>query len=490
MMNIFRSFYGKLSLIFLLLILMLGAGTLVIAFNAAGHLFDEVEQVLNREYAASIAVELQPIVDSGFSEAEVKDAIHYMMVLNPMVEIYLISENGEILAFFTGPGDEVVRKRIDLAPLTDFAASSGFEPVKGDDPRTPDKVKPFSAAPLHMGNDKGWVYVILRGESYDRSLEMLRNSYYLQSGMSTFFFAIFATLIAGLSLFFFLTRRLRHLGSAAEAFERGEWDYRVRSTGADEIGALGNAFNQMAESINSGVKKLHEAEQQRSDLIANISHDLRSPLTSIRGHLETILLRDENLTNAEKKRFLEVSLKNVSSFQKLVEELFDLAKLESRQARAEMEPFQMAELVQDIILKLTPQASASGIELTIDNSDELPVFTGDIGMIERVLTNIIENAISHSPDGGKVHTALSGSEDEIRTAVTDTGHGISDEDLPHIFERFYRADKSRDRSSPGTGLGLAIAKEIAELHGGTIEAGSTGTGATFLISLPINQDNS
>ncbi|MDA3809536.1 MAG: HAMP domain-containing sensor histidine kinase [Spirochaetaceae bacterium] len=479
MIKVFHSFYSKLSLIFLILILFLGAGSLVIAFNAAGLLFDEVEQLLNREYAASIALEIQPIVKEGFSVAEVQDAIHYMMVLNPMVEIYLLNHSGDIIAFFTGPGDEVIRQRINLNPLKIFIDTNGREPVLGDDPRTENKVKPFSAAPLLMGEEKGFVYVILRGQSYDRSLEMLRNSYYLQTGLSTFFFALIATLIAGLSLFSLLTRRLRHLSSAVNAFEKGDYNYRVNISGSDELSALGRAFNEMASSIDNGIN-------QRRDLIANISHDLRSPLTSIRAHLETILLKDQKLSETERKEYLEISLKNVSSFQKLVEELFELAKLESHQVKIEKEPFQITELAQDVVLKLKQQAIELDTQLTIDLLNEIPVFNGDIGMIERIFTNIIENALSHTPEKGTINIQISSQENRIKIGISDTGLGIPEEDLPHIFERFYRADKSRDRRSPGTGLGLAITKEIVELHGGTISAQSKeGKGAEFIILLPL-----
>lgn len=486
MINIFRSFYSKLSLIFLVLILMLGSGSLYIAFNSAGHLFDEVEQLLNREYAASIALELQPIVEEGFSLSEVKEAIHYMMVLNPNVEIYLIDTTGHILAFFTHPGDVLIKDTINLTPLNNFIRSDGKEAVLGDDPRSEERDKPFSAATLKMGNEQGYVYVILRGQSYDRSLEMVRNSYYLQSGLSTFFFALIATLIAGLSLFSLLTRRLRHLESAVGTFEKGDYKYRITIRGRDEVATLGKAFNHMAGSIDSGIEKLHEAEQERSDLIANISHDLRSPLTSIRGRLETMLLNDLKLTDEEKREFLEISLKNVSSFQKLVEELFELAKLESRQTKPEMEPFQIAELAQDVLIKLQPIAKESKINLTIDHKEGLPLVCGNIAMIERLITNILENALSHTPVDGSVQLSLQLADNSLLVKISDTGMGISKEDLPRIFERFYRADKSRDRRIPGTGLGLAIAKEIVELHGGSIRAESTiGEGSSFFIRFPL-----
>jgi signal transduction histidine kinase len=489
--RLFRSFYARLSVIFFLLILALGAGSLVIAFNAAGHLFDEVEQLLNSEYSSSIASELQPLVAEGFSQERIKDAIHYMMVLNPMVEIYLVGADGTILAYFTHPEEQIRRWSIDLAPVEQFLSQGGRVPILGDDPRTATGRKPFSAAPLRMGADQGYVYVILRGQSYDRSLKNLRSSYYLRTGLSTFLFALLATLLVGFSLFFLLTRRLRRLSTAVRAFERGELDRRLRVRGSDELGALGRAFNDMAASIEAGIEKSKLAEQQRSDLIAGISHDLRSPLTSIRGYLETLLLKDYKLSEEQGRRLLETSLKNVSSFQRLVEDLFELAKLETKQVQPVREPFQLAELAQDVAIKLKPRADEAGITLVVDHARELPPLVADIGMIERLLTNLIENALTHTPAGGRVELALSRQDRTIQITVSDTGRGIAAADLPHIFERFYRADKSRGRGVTGSGLGLAIAKETVELHGGTIEAESRpGNGAVFRIILPIEAPDS
>ena len=479
-----QSFYAKLSTIFLVLILALGAGSIIIAFSAARHLFDEVEQALNRDYAASIANEIQGKVAGGFSEERIMSEIHYMMVLNPMVEIYVLNEHGEVISYFTHPGETIERTTIDLAPIKEFVHRGPDTLILGDDPRNQSAKKPFSAAPLSMGNDQGYVYVILRGDSFDRSLASLKDNYYLRTGLSTFVFAVLATLVAGLSLFFLLTRKLRLLSQAVKAFEGGEFGRRVSVTGGDEIGDLGRAFNEMAASIEAGVEKLKLAEQQRSEMIANISHDLRGPLTSIRGNLETVLLKEQSLDREERQALLTISLKNVSSFQKLVEDLFELAKLETRQAEPTREPFQLTELAQDVVLKLKRQAEEAGIELSVVRPGDVRPVNADIGMIERVLTNLLENALRFTPAGGSVCVSVDQVDGQVRARVTDTGSGIGVEDLPHVFERFYRADKARNRSIPGTGLGLAIAKQIVELHGGNIGVESTpGSGSTFTFTL-------
>jgi signal transduction histidine kinase len=485
--RLFQSFYARLSTLFLVLTLALGAGFIAIAFSAAAHLFDEVEQLLNREYAGSIAGELAPLVSAGFDEKRVSGAIHYMMVLNPRVEFYLLDAAGRILSYFASPAERLALDSIDPAPLRSFIASGGSRPILGQDPRGAGRRKPFSAAPLRMGGQDGYVYVILEGQGFDRSLAAIRESYYMRAGMAAVLVTLLATLAAGFALFFLLTRRLSVLGQAVKAFQAGDLGRRARVRGSDELGVLGRTFNDMAASLQAGMEKLTQSERMRTELIANISHDLRSPIASIRGSLETIVLKEGELSPEQRRQFVQTSLRNTESLQKLVDELFDLVKLETRQVEPRRESFPLAELAQDVVLKLKPQADRASVLLTADLPPDLPPVRADIGMIERVLSNLIENALRFTPEGGSVRVALSVGDGSVAVCVSDTGSGISPEDLPHIFERFYRADKSRDRSSAGAGLGLAIAKQIVELHGSPLSVESSpGRGARFHFSLPAS----
>ncbi len=487
-MRLFRSFYARISAIFLLLILALGGGSIAIAFTAAGHLFDEVEQLLNRDYAGSIARELGPLVRGGYEEERIRGAIHYMMVLNPMVEIYLLDGGGRIISYFGRPAERISRSAIDLAPVKSFIAGGGGRLLLGQDPRSASQLKPFSAAPLGIGGEPGYVYVILRGQSYERSLEAIRDSYFLRAGLVTFLLALLATLLVGFSSFFLLTRRLRSLSLAVKAFERGELGRRARVAGNDELGALGRSFNDMAAGIEAGLGRLRQAEEQRRDLMANISHDLRSPLTSVRGYLETILLKDEELDPEERRGFLRVVLKNVSGFQRLAEQLFELAKLEAGQASPRLERFPIAELIQDVVLKLRPQAAAGSIALEAELKEDLPPVRADIGQIERVLTNLIENALRFTPPGGKVRVSASGEGPGVRVAVADSGSGIAPEDLPRVFDRFFHAGPhGSDGDRSGAGLGLTIARQIVELHGSRLEVESRlEEGSRFHFLLPVS----
>ena len=485
MRNPFRSFYARLSGIFLLLVLALGAAVIAIAFTAAGRLSDDVERVLNRDYAGNIAGELSPLLAGGIDEKQLEGAIHYMMALNPRVEIYLLDAAGNVLSYFAAPSDSEVKSPVNTAPLEDYIKSGGKAPLLGQDPRNENRMKPFSAARLAIGGMQGYVYVILGGRSYDESLESARYGYYVRAGLAALLPAVLATLLAGFSLFFLLTRRLRALGAAVKAYRAGELDLRVQGGGSDEIGELGRSFNEMAAALEAGVEKLRLSERLRTELIANVSHDLRSPLASVRGYLETVILKNGQITAEQRREFLEICMKNVGSLGRLVEELFELVRLETRQVQPRRECLQIAELAQDVALKLRPQAEAAAVDLKALPSDGIPLVQADVGMIERVMTNLIENALRFTPAGGSVRVEVSMMQREVAVRVTDTGRGIAAEDLPHVFDRFYRSDKSRDRTAGGAGLGLAIAKGIVELHGGRISAVSApGRGSTFTFLLP------
>lgn len=483
---IFRSFYARLSVLFLILVFILGGVTLFIAFDASTHLYGEVDQLLNREYASNISRELIGITSENPTGEEIEEAINYMMILNPNVEIYLVDSDGLILSYFAGEGKTIKRDRIDTTPLELFQASNGYESILGDDPRTDNEEKPFSAAAMQINGKPGWIYVILRGQGFDSSLAMVKSNYYLRSGISTFLIALFFTLIAGLFLFFILTDRLRKLSEDVQIFKEGEYNHRVEIKGKDELAQLGSIFNEMAKSIEDGIQKLKESDHQRSQLIANISHDLRSPLTSIRGHLETLLLEENNISESEKREYVEITLQNVAGFQRLVEELLDLARFEAGQIIPEKILFSPAELLQDVVLKMRGQSDLNSITIKYDPDPNLPFFNGDIGLFERAVTNIIGNAIEHTPEYGTIKVDLSLSNGMYHISILDGGTGIPLANLPHIFERFYRVDKSRNRKTKSTGLGLAIAKEVVELHGGFIEASNSNEGgALFIINLPL-----
>lgn len=484
MTSFFNSFYGKISGIFLVLLLLLGSIQAYLIYTTSMQLSREADQKLNRDLASNLAAELEPLPADSLPLEEVKHAIHFMMVYNPRIEIYLLDPGGKILAFFADPPQKVKADSVDLASIRTFIGGEAPGPVLGPDPRQPGQLKPFSASPLQLGNREGYLYIILGGEQYETALNMVQNSYIVRSSMIALLIAVLATGIVGLIVFGLLTRRLRRMTVAVNNFEEGKLDSRIEIDSNDELGQLARSFNSMADTLVSQIEKLRRNDRMRRDLIANISHDLRSPLASIQGYLETILIKGTSLDDKQRTEYLETILKNTTVLSKLVEDLFELSKLEARQVETQIEPFSLADLCQDVMLKFKPEADKKNIELRTEIRRTFPFVKADIRLTERALSNLLRNAIHYTDPKGEVVLSAEEGEHAIRVAVSDDGCGIHEDDLPHVFDRFYRGKEHENRAKGSSGLGLAIAQKILELHDSEIKVKSeVGTGTTFFFDL-------
>jgi len=236
-------------------------------------------------------------------------------------------------------------------------------------------------------------------------------------------------------------------------------------------------------SVNKMALELGRLEQMRHEFISNVSHEIQSPLTSIRGFAHA--LRDETLDRAERHHYLTIIETESTRLSRLSDNLLRLASLEAEQPTFERKTIQLDKQIRSLVLACEPQWSAKGIELDLSLEDV--AVTGDEDLLGQVWLNLIHNSIKFTPDGGSVGISLARRAGAVEFRIADTGIGIPDEDQPLIFERFYKADKSRQLSLEGSGLGLAIAKKIVELHHGTLAVESkVGSGATFLVSLPVD----
>ncbi len=479
MKRFFQSFYWKLSLVFLLLLIALGIAQVTITYNSSMQFVRQADQKLNLNLAENMAGEFEAELEDELDISRIKSSIHDMMVVNPRIEIYLLDPAGEILAFFVEKGREVKTDSVNMEPVHEFLNNPQSDLILGQDPRNPTRTKPISVAELDIGRqESGYVYIILGGEQYDSALSMLENSYFLQTSLKIFGIILLVTGIVGMILFAFLTRRLRRMAATIEKFDEGNMNQRVPVDSNDEIGRLAQSFNSMADTLQENVKELKKSDKLRRELIANVSHDLRSPLASIQGYLETILLKGAELSDEKREKYFNIILKNTVGLRKLVDELFELSKLDTQQVEPETESFSIGDLVQDVVLKFEQKAAEKDIEIEPKCPSGMPLVKGDIAMIERVLSNLIENAIQYSDRGGQIEIKLETQNSSVAIQVKDNGPGISEDDLPHIFDRFYRAEKSRSRSSGGTGLGLAIAKKIMELHDREINARNRENGGS------------
>lgn len=279
----------------------------------------------------------------------------------------------------------------------------------------------------------------------------------------------------------FVTRRIvkpvQEMKAASQRIANGRYDERVQAVGEDELAELGRSFNRMAH-------ELAQTEERRRQLIGDVAHELRTPLSSIKGVMEGL---QDGVLRPEPETFASVE-QEVNRLQRLVRDLEELSKAEAGQIQLEKERVNPAELVETAVSRLYQQFTDKQVALKADISPDLPVITVDPARIIQVLLNLLGNALQYTPPEGQVAVRLSADSGGVEISIQDTGIGLTAEQLTHIFERFYRADKSRSRAGGGSGIGLTISKHLVEAHNGRLAATSPGPnqGSTFTISLPVD----
>jgi signal transduction histidine kinase len=487
----FDTLYKKLAALLFLLLTAVGACLIWLYVYTAEMYEQEVSQKLNATLAEHIVSDSLPLKNGEVDQSALDGIFHMLMVINPSIEVYLLNTQGKILAY-SAPPEKIKRETIDLKPVIQFLATGAKPLIKGDDPRHLSRQKIFSAAPIPaQGEREGYLYVILGGEAYDSTVDMIQGSYFLKIGLTGLGVALLVALLAGMWLLSLVTRRVGKLSSIMHNYlaEAKSEEFLLRYPAPehprDEIDALGRTFNIMADQIDAQLKELKANDTKRRELIANVSHDLRTPLTSLQGYLETLLLKRDTLSEDEKQKYLQIVTDHSQRLGQLVTELFELAKLDSVETLLHIEPFSLGELVQDVVQKYQLPAEQKGIQLQSNFGEDLPSAYGDIGLIQRVLENLIDNAIRYTKAGGSITIELANNRDNIAVKIIDTGCGIDKEELPHIFDRFYRSKREDKERSYNSGLGLAIAKRILTLHGSDIAANSdVDMGTTFTFELP------
>jgi signal transduction histidine kinase len=359
-------------------------------------------------------------------------------------------------------------------------------PPAGMPPRTPalmlsgsDTAPPERPAPDILSTDViAYLYLqpLMQSEISITALQLLST----EIGRFFIWGALLAVLVA-IVLTFFISRRIlapvKALTIASERLGKGDFTQRVKIVEKSEIGELASTFNMMAED-------LQRDEKLRRDMVADIAHELRSPLTNVRGYLEAI--RDGIMQPDEKT--IGTIYDETMLLSRLILDLQDLSLAETGQLKLYCQPENLGDLITQAVTAIMAKAAAKKITMTIEMNEELPQAFIDIQRIKQVLLNLLTNALTHTPAGGKIAVSVDKHGSFVAISVTDNGEGIPAEDLPLIFERFHRVDKSRTRATGGSGLGLTIAKYFVEAHNGTITVQSeVGKGSTFTFTVPVVQ---
>lgn len=445
----------------------------------------EVVQGLSRDLAANIALSARLTLAGDPSPDRVRDLFDQLMVVNPSVEVYLLDAQG-VIKGHAAPQGKLKRTRVDLAPIRRFLAGDML-PIVGDDPRSETGRKVFSAAPVSMAPAMdGFLYVVLMGEAHDREASMGDTSAVLKTALWSIALVAISCLVAGLVAFTLITRPLRRFTRTVQEFEvdgaptalPAPADGAVDSK--DEIARLDAVFRMMAARLGEQWLALKRQDQERRELVANVSHDLRTPLSSLHGFLETLSLKDGSLSAEERQRYLGIALEQSRNVGRLAQSLFELARLEHGFVEPEVEPFPLPDLLQDVFEKFELQAEQCGVTLEADIAPALPAVAADLGLIERVLSNLLDNALRFTPTGGRVRVTLRALAGGVEVHVADTGPGIAEELRSSLFLRPFNVGGARR----GGGLGLRIVHRILALHDSRIDlVEEAGWGAVFRFSL-------
>lgn len=484
----------RLAMVVVISLGALSAGLVILQGQQLQRQQDALTQWQNLKLARYIADrQAEPLVNEhgSFRPNALANIAMYVSMIQPSLDIYLLDAQGAIVQHSTPqPGPQI--KQISLLAVQGLLGQNTPQlPIYGDDPQRPESPNLVSVAGLpNNAQPLGYLYVVLRGEQARLLQQKESEASHRVAFWSILLLAV--ALAAGVIVTTqtIITRRLRRLAVQLQDF----WQPDNESPSStfnkgDEIDRVTDAADALQQRVRQQFQRLEDNDRMRRELVSNVSHDLHTPLANIQGYVETLLLRGDQLPADTREKYLRTTLHHCQRLGRRVAELFELSKLESGQTQAQLEPFCVAELLNDVVQHQQMAARTAGVTLRLtEDSDRTVCVVADIGLIERVLQNLVDNALRHTPRGGLVGLTVSTEGSRVRVRVNDNGCGIAEQDLPHIFDRYWTtgvAEANSNQPSISSGLGLAIVRRILELHGSSIHVRSAlQRGTEFSFALP------
>lgn len=518
---IVNSLFARLSVIFFLILLSLGLVTLWLSHRSSHSYFLEYTQKLNRPIAMYIAENAQLFQEGAPDPQALERLAPHVMMINPGLEVYLLDSQGKILSNVTGSTN--FRSHVDIDAVREFVDEKKPLPIQGDDPKYQERKSVFSAFPLYEQNTianlspesgtspkdssqskalLGYVYVVLAGERHETLFKSVQNSHSLGQLFLTLVGALLLALFGGLLLFFMLTRRLRNLTAKVKSQQleisgtvvAGKEPLVIESiaTGkGDEIEVLESAHNALTEQLVEQNQRLQASDTSRRQFIASLSHDLRTPLMTLQNYLETLQVRNATLPNSAKLEFVSLASKQCSRLGHLINQLFELSKLNSPDMKLQRERFSILELIYDCMQDFMLMCGDRNLQLEVLKDDHESGYevVADIAAIQRVLENLIGNAVKNTNADGAIKIYLFHMQNnEVQVTIQNSGVVLSEEKLNAIFDgnakKFYARETDGEGRVKTGGLGLLIVKRIMDLHGCPlqIESGASyGVRLTFCL---------
>jgi signal transduction histidine kinase len=428
----------------------------------------------------ALAEELERRVDWTAGLAQIDGILLEDLRLRFPDPVYLLDPDGALL-LSAMPADSP-----DEAPSPLVPPRTGEFLVEGDISIAPDLS--WALAPVYddAGFLVGGILISPLDQTVGRELEPARQALLRATAVATFLVFVMALLLAA-GATWALVRPLRRMADRVESIGRGEYDSRVAPGGPGEFERLGSAINAMAAAVAESIERLRSTDAMRRELVANVGHDLRTPLASVIGRLEEA----DRLLGAgrgeDAAAHISQARKQSAYLVRLVDDLFELSVLETPDPPLRLEPVPISELLHDVAAADQGAFESRGIHLVLETEPALPVLEADGMRLLRLLENLLSNARRHAPAGGHVWLRASVSEGKVQVCVEDDGGGIPADRLERLFDRYYRGEDARTRTERGTGLGLAIARAVATAHHGTLTAENRAEGgARFVLRLPLS----
>ncbi|CAM3282205.1 sensor histidine kinase [Brevibacillus invocatus] len=472
MLGMSKSIFRRLLYSFLATVLLgLGISGILISMSAREYFYDaKKEELLRMAKNVNAAILERPRVDKKLLDILAEKDQTYD------TRIWLFNQEGKIVA--TSMKDEVFTGKSVAVSIADNV-------LQGKNAVTELQIEglddPMLSVSIPWGEgEKVYGGIILHApiEGIERTIAQMRETIL----WATLFGVLLSTAMVSY-LSWSISRPLRTIERTATEIGRGNYAERVQVNTSDEINDLAQTINTMAEKLEKVEQERHHLEQVRNDFLANVSHELRTPLTAIQGFLEAL---QDGLVEEEEARqkYYAVMYSETMQVNRLVDDLMDLMKLENNEVTLAKFPVDVSDLLNKIAFSFHPEAEEKGISLEVDVQGELPKIYADRDRVAQILKNLVKNALKFTEEG-EIRLSAVAEEQWVRIQVTDTGVGISSDDLHRIWERFFKVDRGRSKKNKGTGLGLAIVKELVELHDGKCSVHSVpGEGSTFTVWLP------
>jgi two-component system, OmpR family, sensor kinase len=481
LLNRLASLRLRIWLLVIVFFLGLSVVFVLVLMRAYWDYSDELRQRQGMQFTQRIALEYPQLARFQLDQRDaLETSFEQLLFYEPASALYLLDAKGVVLAGFSKQRAISSLPRVKLEPVQQLLKGQNRGLVLGDDPDVPAWQCIVAVAPLEEG--AGFLYLVMRMSDGERSAGLIR-SYSMRAALVLGATTLLLGALMVWALLAFVTRPLKRLGEAASRVQDGGLEAPELLERRDELGQSARAMDSMARRLNEKVIEVRSMDSARREWVASIAHDLRTPLTSLTGHLETVQLRAERLSDAERGTLLSTALRNARHLDKLSAGLLDIARLDSPDFKAQREDANLGELLDDVAARYVSTAAEHAITLEVQYPSGMRFVSLDLGLIDRAVSNLLDNAFRYTPDSGKIILSARLEGEALCIEVQDSGPGLKDEELARVFERFYQSEPNR-QGKGHVGLGLSIVQRVAELHGGTVRAAHReGGGAKFTMQL-------